>query len=388
MRALAVCLALLPVLWSPQSHAGSLPMDNADCAKILERWANDPKSVPKRLVDQCKDQLATAREEPRTWPAPAAGGPAVDPCVGPGAASSVSCWGPWASLAPAAQGPAVGANPPGPVEGYDPRPELAEPYQAVVELPLGSCAPGAPCGFATVVEGLIYDTENENQNAIFARMNLSPDGSQYTIDPVSGSDIDSVTGMDTGFFPRDDGYETLIASGSDGDQQSGLGARVVRTNSGDITEAADFWINANSATTGKNGHFAWGVTTSQGALNALNGQGVTVNFSGPMSVDNRTIGSMTLNFGTQANWTGNWVNPNYSFSAGGPMSGADLISNSSQFSANVQSGSLVQGAIMGEPGSQYVAHIIDVNLSGQGTIRDVGLLRQVTATPTSTAVKH
>jgi hypothetical protein len=60
-----------------------------------------------------------------------------------------------------------------------------------------------------------------------------------------------------------------------------------------------------------------GEPTSQAGLDTLNAGNVSVNFSGPMSVDNRTMGSMTVDFGTNPTWTGTWTNPGYSFGAGG-----------------------------------------------------------------------
>jgi hypothetical protein len=67
-----------------------------------ERWATDPKAAPKQVINDCKDQLARASALPvAAAPVQMA---AVDPCAGPGAADSVLCWGPWASVAPAAAG--------------------------------------------------------------------------------------------------------------------------------------------------------------------------------------------------------------------------------------------------------------------------------------------
>jgi hypothetical protein len=44
----------------------------------------------------------------------------------------------------------------------------------------------------------------------------------------------------------------------------------------------------------------------------------------------------------------------------------------------------VQGVLLGEPGgARGIAHIIDVTLSDQGRIKDVGLLRDVVAGPTA-----
>jgi hypothetical protein len=58
-----------------------------------------------------------------------------------------------------------------------------------------------------------------------------------------------------------------------------------------------------------------------------------------------------------------------------------MISDAAKFTSNVQSGSFVQGALLGEPGQMGIAHIIDVTLTDQGHIKDVGLLREVTAAP-------
>lgn len=395
MRALIFCLALLPAFWTTGAVAQTASLDNRECAGILERWANDPKSVPKRLVDQCKDQLAAvapaaAPEEPMAA--------AIDPCAGPNAGASVLCWGPWAGLEPSAAAPVPGAPDTNPVTGLEPRPETAEIFQPEVEpdevitpeppfppLPLGPCTPGAPCGFATLVDGRTSSADPADTS--FHRFDLAPDGSQFTVDPGGEGEINSVTGMDTTYGSRPDEYENLVATGRSGDEQSRIGARVIRSDDGeggpgDIEVAADIWTHGNRAT-GKiqSGYFAWGNATSQAGLDSLRGQGASVRFSGPMSVDNATVGSMTLNFGTQPAWSGNWVNPGYSFSAGGRMSGVDLVSDSDKFSANVLADSVVQGALLGEPGSQSIAHIIDVNLADKGRIKDVGLLREAGVAP-------
>ncbi len=393
MRALAFCLALLSLLWSAGAAAQPASLDDAECGAILERWANDPKSVPKPLVDRCKDQLAAAAAAPPE-PLPETAAAAIDPCAGPGAADSVLCWGPWAMLAPAAAGPVPELPLTDAVEGYEPRPELADAFDPDVEpeepvppepplppLPLGSCTPGAPCGFATVVDGRTSSADPADTS--FRRFDLAPDGTQFTVDPGGDGEINSVTGMDTTFGDRPDEYENLVATGRSGDEQSRIGARVIRSEGdGEIEVAADIWTHGNRATgTIRSGYFAWGNATTQAGLDALRGQSATVSFSGPMSVDNGTIGSMTLTFGTQPAWTGNWVNPGYSFSAGGRMSGVDIISDSDKFSANVLTDSVVQGALLGEPGNQSIAHIIDVDLTEKGRIRDVGLLRQAGTTP-------
>ena len=81
----------------------------------------------------------------------------------------------------------------------------------------------------------------------------------------------------------------------------------------------------------------------------------------------------------QPDLDGNWINPGYSFGAGGTVSGADLISQPGQFTDNVIADqSFVQGALLGEPGgARGIAHIIDVTLVDHDRIKDVGLLREV-----------
>ena len=131
------------------------------------------------------------------------------------------------------------------------------------------------------------------------------------------------------------------------------------------------------------GCFAWGTATSQSGLDALNAGNITLNFAGPMSVNNATTGAMTVNFGTNPTWTGTWTNPAWSFGAGGTVTGVNLISQPGQFTSNVVgSGNFVQGALVGEQGGpRGITHIIDVTLAGQGHIKDVGLLRDVVPAP-------
>lgn len=385
MRTSLFLLMTVPLLWNTAVRASDqLPLDVAECTTILDHWVSDPKSVPKQVVEQCKQQLSAADAAPRRWPAPAAGPPAAtDPCAGPNAGDSVYCWGPDWREPPR---PAADAPPPPLVDvpdGPDTKrlapeyePEVLPPEEDVPELPLGSCAPGAPCGFATVVAGTTSTADAEDTR--FASIALAGDGSQFSIDPGKPGQIDSVTGMTTNYLELPDGFENLEARGRSGNEQSALVARVVRASGdGELQVAADIWTHGNRATrTANSGYFAWGHTTTQAGLDALAGQGAIVSFSGPMSVDNRTMASMTLDFGTQAQWSGNWANPGYSFSAAGPISGVDLISDNTRFSANVLPGSVVQGALLGEPGNQSIAHIVEVNLSGTGLVRDVGLLSQ------------
>ena len=385
MNAVKFFLVALLGCWCMTGNAADFAFSEDDCVRILERWASDPDSVPQRLVDDCKEALAA----PGTPPADASPGedtapPALagaDPCVGPNAASSIYCWGPWAALAPAAAGD------PGPitladVDDYDTRPELADEFQTSLDdppldLPIEGCPPGTPCGFATVVEGT--SGQGEAADTRFARFALAPDGTNFTVDPETGDDIASVQNMTTAFFDRTDAPENLRASGADGDERSRLIARVFRDQGGNIQTAADLWGHGNAASgIANSGFFAWGTTTSQVDVDALNNGGVSLAFAGPMSVDNSTSAALTINYGAQPNWSGNWTNPNYSFGAGGRVSGADFISSPDQFTNNITGTSnFVQGALLGEQDNQSIAHIIDVNVDGVGRIKDVGLLRQL-----------
>jgi hypothetical protein len=373
-------LTVLLIFASPlAAMAASAPQSDADCAALLERWATDPKAAPKQVINDCKDQLAAAAAVPAAAvPARIA---AVDPCAGPGAADSVLCWGPWASVAPAAGFVDDPSQPPIPDhEICNARTEQCQPLVADVppEPPLGSCTPGTPCGFATVVAGT--SSSDDSADTAFARFDMASDGSQFTVSPEGGTDINSVTGMTTSVTQRNDGYENMRANGRVGDEQSRIAARVIRDDDNQVLLAADVWSHGNRANqTSQSGYFAWGTATSQAGLDSLNAGNVSVNFSGPMSVDNDTVGSMTVDFGTNPTWAGTWTNPGYSFGAGGTVSGADLMSQPGQFTDNVIADqSFVQGALLGEPGGpRGIAHIIDVTLIDHDRIKDVGLLREV-----------
>ena len=370
----AVALFAMPLL----SHADEVVRSNSDCAELLERWAGDPKAAPRSEINACKDQLAAAPlAAPAAEPAEMAG---LDPCGGPDAASSVLCWGPWATLAPAAAAPLVALELPESAVDCDVISEIAAQCVPQVEpvLPLEGCAPGTPCGFATIVAG--FTSDGDPEDTTFARFNLAPDGSQFTVSPNGAPPINSVPGMETTVDPRDDGFENLRATGTVGNQESAVTARVVRDEDGEVLLAADVWTHVSSVEptlVAQSGYFAWGTTTGQAGLNALNAGNVSLSFNGPMSVNNATNGSMTVKFGTNPTWAGTWTNPAWSFGAGGVVTGANLISQPGKFTDNVTgTGSFVQGAILGEnSGARGIAHVIDVTLEGQGRIKDVGLLR-------------
>jgi hypothetical protein len=380
----AVALLALPF----QANAATTRSD-ADCAALLERWATDPKAAPRSEINACKDQLAAIA--PATGPAPErAAAAAVDPCSGTGAADSVLCWGPWAALAPAAAAPLASLDFPETFIECDSVSDLANqcvPQLALVP-PMNECQPGTPCGFATIVSGVTSTGEAEGTE--FGRIDLAADGTRFVINPQTGDavggEIASVP-MTTNIQPRTDDYHNMRSSGRQGDVNSRLIARVVQDEDGEILLAADVWTHGTRENA-RSGYFAWGTATSQAGLDALNAGNVTLNFSGPMSVNNATTGNMTLNFGGTPSWTGSWTNPAWSFGAGGTVSGPNLISRPDQFTGNVTgSSSFVQGALVGEGGGgeqgspRGITHIIDVTLEGQGRIKDVGLLRDVATGP-------
>lgn len=372
-------LSMLVLPAGARAATADTPRSNEECAALLERWATDPKAAPKRVINQCKDQLAALAPAagPAAAPEPVA---SADPCSGPDAGSSVLCWGPWATLAPAAAAPLVTlAIPESPIE-CDLVADLSDQCVPRLEpqLPVQGCEPGTPCGFATIVSGVT--STGDVEDTTFGRMDLATDGTSFTIDPATGEPIPSV-GMTTNIQPRDDGYGNLRASGRDGEVNSRLIARVVQDDEGAIQLAADIWTHGTRQDA-RSGYFAWGTAISQGGLDSLKAGNVTLNFSGPLSVNNATTAAMTVNFGGNASWTGTWTNPAWSFGAGGTVSGANLISRPDQFTSNVVgSGNFVQGAVVGEPGRAGVTHIIDVNLQDVGHIKDVGLLREVVTGP-------
>jgi hypothetical protein len=399
MNAFRLAVFVLAALWSLGGHAASANLDDQDCVKILERWAENPDSVPQHLVDACKERLATAAPA-----ALAAVSAPIDPCSGADAANSVLCWGPWSALAPAAAPAAAQLEFP---ETYsDCRagsdiddqcvPELialAEPGPTPIEPPLEACTPGAPCGFATLVAGAASEADVEATGFRRFDLNSQIDGdtegaADFVVGAGGDDEIQSV-GMEATLSPRSDDYEGLYAVGRGDGVSSQLVARAVRGEDSDsecgsecggsIALAADVWRHG-SRESPRSGVFAWGIGTSAGALDMLNGQGVSLNYAGRMSGNELTQANITVNFGSQANWTGAWTNPNWNFNAGGAVSGVNLQSNPAQFSSNVQSG-VVQGALVGEPGQAGLVHLIDVTLQNQGHIKDVGLLREMTQGP-------
>ncbi|MEZ5542885.1 MAG: hypothetical protein R3F42_12705 [Pseudomonadota bacterium] len=371
---LSILLLAGCTLFLNTSHAGGMALKDRDCAEILKRWAADPASVPKSLVDGCREQLA-AQSAPDIKPA--AGAP-TDPCASPDAAKSIHCWGPWAHLAPAGGG----AVAPIVLAKDDPnlRPDQFDnpPTDQPVTPPLGSCTPGAGCGFATIAPGLVAQPDDTSASSVVP-FEMDPAVNQFVVDPGGEKETVSNDGLDPANIPGPPRYEATV-----GDVESKLivlqGAPDAN---GEFDQAAGIWRHGNlTEQTPENtssGVFAWGIASTLDTLDTLNAGNVTATFSGIMSGHTDTLANITVNFGSQPAWSGSWQNPGYAFEAGGPVQAVDLVSDPAQFSANVQSG-YVQGVLLGAAGSQSVAHAVDVILdTGDGTlpVRDVGLLQQV-----------
>lgn len=379
MKLATLFLPLSLLFMATFANAASIALTEEDCIEILERYAADPESVPQHLLDACKEMLGAI--------APGAGDaqkPTADPCADPATANSVQCWGPWAALAPAAAGfkPTDLAA----IDEFDTRPELAEEFTTqfqIPDLPLGECAAGAGCGFATLAPGLVAQPDNTSASKIVP-FSLAADGSRFDLNPGDVvEDALQLTSLDGMQSP---GFGNSRFRGESGDTGSTIIANVSNAANGELSAASGLWrhgslTNQNDSNTNA-GVFAWGIASSQNTLDLLNngGQGKSVNFAGFMSGDTRTSASMVVNFGTQPNWTGSWQNadPRFSFDARGSVSGVNLISTG--FSDNVApdpANSYVQGILLGEEGSQSVAHAINITLKDGGVVKDVGTLRQL-----------
>ncbi|MEE9413184.1 MAG: hypothetical protein V3V22_09050 [Methylococcales bacterium] len=362
------------------ANAASLVLSERDCIDILERWAADPSSVPQHLVDECKEMIGAGTPVPDIKPA--AGLAAIDPCSGPDAANSVQCWGPWKSLAPAAGGvvPVALTD----VDEFDPRPELAADLGGNIDdpgtdpVPLGSCSPGAPCGFATLFPGTSEPSEGDPIAVI--PFDIENDGSQFTVDPGGMNEIISNDNLDPSIGSSTDRFQNTV----DG-VESKLITQTQRDEQGNIVEAFGVWdqndlVSPDPANT-NSGRFVWGVASSQSTLDGLNGgEGIGVSFAGRLTGDRQTNANITVNFGSRPDWNGSWNNSatNVKFDAGGDVAGVNLVSDPNRFSSNVQGDrSYVQGVLLGERGDQSVAHAIDVTLDSGENIKGVGVLRQV-----------
>jgi len=378
---LALILLSPGTLLSVAQAADEAPiLSEQDCAAILDDNGIAPKSVPANLVDSCRNIPLLA---------PAAGAAAAtDPCSGADGAGSVYCWGIWDALAPAAGG---GGDAPVIVYQEDVRPELSSLFaQAVANGPpdppaplplvLDSCPPGsAGCGFASLVAGTTGSANPADTTII--NFSIAPDGTGFVAAPGTAGEVQSAA-MTTNFAPEGGDLYLLdsigvVVNGST-TQISQLQARVVSPDGGaTLIYGSDFWLNANVLGGGvdaQSGFFAAGSATTLADLTQLSNLNTSVNFAGLMSGDNGTAANITLNYGANSTWTGNWTG-NYNFDAGGRVLGADFISDTAQFSNNVIAG-YVQGATLGPAGNQAAVIAVDVELATIGIVRDVGMLLQ------------
>lgn len=378
MKLATLFLPLGLLFLATYANAASIALTEEDCMEILERYAADPESVPQHLLDECKEMLGAIQ--------PGAGDaqkPTADPCADPATANSVQCWGPWAALAPAASGfkPTNLAA----IDEFDTRPELADEFTTKFELPalpLGECAAGAACGFATLAPGLSSQPDDTTASKIVP-FSLGTTGGQFGLNPgdvvQDTPAFTSLEGLQSPGFPGPARFQV-----TNGDTGSIIIANVNSDANGELIDATGLWRHGSLTNQNDNntsaGVFAWGIASSQDVLDRLNaGNNITATFSGNMASDTRTSAMMTINFGTQPNWSGNWQNAErgFNFDARGGISGANLISTG--FSDNVTAnGSYVQGILQGEEGNQSVAHAINIILTNNGgIIKDVGTLRQL-----------
>ena len=168
----AVALLLLCAQLTAHAQSAASPVTE-DCTAVLESYAVDPKSVAQSAVDACEQAINIAPGAGAAANEFMADTDAADPCAGPGAGSSVQCWGPWAApLSPQAGG---GAGVPAELVAYeyDPRPEVLG-LEPVPDPPLTACEPGLPCGFATVVDGTT--SQGPAEDTSFASFVLAADG--------------------------------------------------------------------------------------------------------------------------------------------------------------------------------------------------------------------
>jgi len=360
-------------LFLETSFAGGMALNDRDCAEILKQWAADPASVPQSLVDGCREKLTAESLDIK----PAAGIPR-DPCADPAAAKSIHCWGPWANLAPAGGGtvaPIVLAK-----DDPDLRPDefSTQPPGEPVTPALGSCTPGAACGFATLGPGLEAQPDDTSGSNVVP-FDMDPGVDHYVVDPGGNREVVSNDNLQRANIPGPPRYEGIT-----GDVESKLFVtRGAPAADGSYDRASGIWrhgsLTNQTQTNTRSGVFAWGIASTMDTIDGLNAGNVTATFSGRMTGYTDTLADITVNFGSQPAWTGSWQNPAYAFAAGGPVQGVDLVSDPGQFSANVNSG-FVQGVLLGTANNPSVAHTVDVILDSGGnalTVRDVGLLPQV-----------
>lgn len=262
----------------------------------------------------------------------------------------------------------------------DPGPNVPTPPQTAG---LNLCETGADCGFSVLDPAFCSHPEDQTVGTF----TINRDGDRFAFDQGGPDEIRSV---DNGHHKTTFEGQTAYRGEHNG-YESGFAGEMQTNANGKLVQASGIWghgatgfidnhLTAN-LTEANGGRYVWGNTSNQHTLDSLNngGQGISLHFLGNNMISTDTAASVTVNFGTQPNWTGEWENSATSvgFSAGGDVQGVNLVSDSSQFSANIVADqSFIQGLLLGELGAQSLATALELVLQDGTIIKDVGLLQQ------------
>ncbi len=256
------------------------------------------------------------------------------------------------------------------------------------EPPFGSCEAGASCGFAVLDPDFCAVPEDQTVGSF----ELANDGSQFVFDRGGEKEIASLSGMTASSYQGQDAFHA-----SNSDVESGVAGDFTTNSSGELIVASGLWGHgtdgfvehgaSHSDRPADGGNFVWGVASSQATLDQLmneginnGGQGISLHFAGSLQRNTSTNAKITVNFGSRPDWNGQWTSADTSssFTAGGNVQGANLLSDAGRFSANVDAGrSAIQGILLGERNSQSLIHALDVALKNGTIIKDVGHLLEI-----------
>lgn len=438
MKLVFALVATVFLFFTEHTSAAGLAASKQDCVEILAQWAQRPDSVPAHLVQGCQelfaaDEVASVDEpikDPCADPAAANSvqcwGPwaALNPAAGPEAdadqqlvihdeydyrpqfADTASIGNdptdpnttnppltsdPMAPIDPIApidpMTPVVPITPIDPMTPVDPMTPIdpTTPVDPTNPPPFASCEAGASCGFAVLDPNFCALPEDQTVGGF----DLANDGSAFVFDDAGDNEVRSLTNMSATSYQGEDAFHA-----SNGTVESGVAGRFDTDDNGDLILASGLWGHgtegfvehgvSHTDRPADGGNFVWGVASSQQTLSELStqginngGAGISLHFAGSLQRNTDTQAHITVNFGSSANWRGQWdaANTDHSFSAGGNVQGANLLSDASQFSANVDAGrSAIQGVLLGERHSLSVIHALDIALKNGALIKDVGHL--------------
>ncbi|MGI9291204.1 MAG: hypothetical protein ACR2QG_08000 [Gammaproteobacteria bacterium] len=373
-------LFVMAMFLSPANAQTSDQISDQDCQSILEAYAVAPKTVAPDVVRACEEILAAN-------PALNATASAVD-CTQPGSGSSVQCWGPWASLAPAAAGIVPGSDS---IIEPDERDLLDGPLLADgggpgpgpdPDIPVGACAAGqASCGYSATVAGIAPPT---GATATIQSFDLATDGTSFTVDadgtPINSLQLSPVYVLN----PATGLYNTVANSIGPGGQFSGQAARslcdgpCVTGGPNEVLISADIWQNIDAGGNATNGVYGWGRAISQVELDDFINNNIVLDFAGPMSLDNNINAQLSLDYGSLT-WDGSFTNTLTAsdlFSINdGSISGPNFLATPDSFSAEVinPASAITQGTVVGQDPDLAALIVVDVELQG-GAYKDVGAL--------------